>query len=200
MSYKWSAAELERLSELLGDHPIRQVHINYNCWARQNGYHQRSFQAIRQAAQKTLGMSTRSHGLWLLTCDVATLLGRSQFCIRQWIKRGDILSYDVRWSGRYIYIHRRAFRHVAATRPALLGGVPRHQLFQLLEDEDLAEDIALRFPKRISRPVKVRNKFTGVVYPTIQQAARETYMQHSSIIKALRNDRPCCGIEWEVVA
>lgn len=200
MGYKWSAAELERLSELLGDHPLPVVVRAYNSWAKQWCHHKRSYNGIRFAAQRILKTETRPSGLWLLTADVAALLSRSQFCVRKWIERGHIPAADVRKTGFAWYIRRSAFKQIAATRPALLGGVPREQLFQLLEDEDLAASIAMRFPKRISAPRTIRNKLTGVVYQSVQEAARETYIDHSAIIKALRNDRPCCGIDWEVVA
>jgi hypothetical protein len=197
MSSAWSAAEIKRLEALAGEAPFPMVVTSYLRWAERNGYPRRSYDAIWKAAH-IRGMAVLPIGHYLLLSDIARILRRRTGAVWGWVERGELAT--VRWSTKARSFHaasRDALREFAARHPERLGGCHVDALEELLEDRDLAESIAERFPQRTWGPRPVRCIDTGFTYPTTKSAAKAYGVTNRAIPLAIAHGHRCAGRQWE---
>jgi hypothetical protein len=104
------------------------------------------------------------------------------------------------WRGPFRYISRTSWRRLARERPQALGGFDADRLFQLLEDRELAEEVASRFP-RPRGDWRVRCVETGQVWPSAVAAAQELHVAQTTITLAMRQARPVrvLGMRFEAL-
>jgi PAS domain-containing protein len=104
------------------------------------------------------------------------------------------------WRGKFRYVSRAAWRRLARQRPQALGGFSADRLFQLLEDRELAEQVASRYP-RPRGDWRVRCVETGQVWPSAVKAAAELHVSQAAITLAMRQARPVrvLGMRFEAL-
>lgn len=206
---RWSAAETEYLLELAGDVPGPLLADRYNRWAAQQGHPRRSHQALRLRAER-FGYNIHAVGAWLTTGAIAQILEIAPHVPGYWAEQWpEILKpYQPKarpgsWRRGRVYISRVALRAFARCRPEQLGGIREANLLCLLENEQLAEQIAANYPSRPPnrqlRPVRCVE--TGEVFPTRRAAARAVFVTECNIGGALAGRiKTAGGFHWEAVA
>ena len=193
----WTPAETLQLQELAGDMPFVYVAQQFNNWASRHGIPHRSVASLHKKL-RALGGSCRCSGTWLQIGDVAQMLGKSRSTISLWCHNHPWIRYHK--AGHNSSVNRDDLIRLARERPQLYAGTDRDNLILLLEDEELADSILERFPRRYwakGRGKRVRWTDTGQVFETLKDAAAATNLDYSSIGKALRQGRPAAGLRFE---
>jgi hypothetical protein len=98
------------------------------------------------------------------------------------------------------YISREGWRRLAKGRPKALAGFDPDRLFQLLEDRDLAEDVAARYPLHLGC-YPIRCIETGQRWDSARKAAAELFVNSAYICRTIRERRPVTvlGLTFERV-
>jgi hypothetical protein len=186
----WTREESECLESLAGDYPLREVVNRYHRRAGQEGWPVRSKGSIRMRLWR-LGYGSRvRYGQWLTNGAVGEILGCPGNRVRMWFwgeRTSAIL--EPKFLGNAYYVSRKAWRRLAKDRPEVLGGFPADRLFQLLEDRELAESVAARFPRHFG-DWSVRCVETGQVWRSAVAAGRELHVAPHTITLAIRQRRP----------
>ena len=187
---RWSPVETDYLESLAGEFPMKELGRRYRRHAGLEGWPRRTDKAI-QLKLTALGHPTRVRaGEWLTTGGVADLLGCPGTRVEAWLRskrNSEILKPQ--WRGKFRYVSRQNWRRLARQRPQALGGFSADQLFALLEDRELAEQVAARYP-RPRGDWRVRCVETGQVWPSAVKAAAELHVSQAAIIIAMRRARP----------
>lgn len=191
MSKPWTDPENFYLVEIVGDIPRPMLHNAYNKWAAQHGHPRRTADAIRSQAIR-LGLTFTPVGTWITKSEVARTLGVSEHRVNSW--GHNYIDFPNRKLGGKSYLYRRDLIHWLRKHPHLLGGIDRQALFLLLEDEDLADEIAATYPFPPGA-APVRRVDTGKIYPSHQAAADDLHVVRSSVTLAIREGRPCAGVQ-----
>tara|TARA_R110000868_G_scaffold95493_2_gene262590 strand:+ start:270 stop:599 length:330 start_codon:yes stop_codon:yes gene_type:complete len=102
--------------------------------------------------------------------------------------------------GKMRYIERKAWRRLAREMPRVLGGFSVDQLFALLENRELADDIAVRFPRPLG-DWRVRCVDTGEVFRSCGAVALRYHVTQACISEAVRRRRavPTLGLTFEAM-
>lgn len=189
----WSAAELEALEDIATNLPSDLLSKRYNHWAAQNGYVQRTNYALRTKCSR-LGIVCRATGEWVSAGFVRDVLGVGNDTPQRWTDRKWVTAHrDPR--GRRTF-RRADLVRMAKKRPAAFGGIPADRLFLLLEDRQLCDDIAARFPRRAMDPRPVLAVETGWRYPSIRAAAAKVFITRQAIQEAIRTGGTAAGYHW----
>lgn len=197
----WTPAETAALEQLAGDVPLLELVRRYRRIANPAGWPHRSRHAIQLKMVK-MGLPVRVNaGEWVTTGGAAEILGCPGCRVEAWLRRpktAAILQPIIRGKNRYIT--RAAWRRLARERPAVLGGYGADRLFLLLEDRELAESVAARYPRR-SGDWRVRCCETGKVWPSARRAAAELHVSRQAITLAIRERRPVMvlGMRFEAL-
>lgn len=198
---RWSRAETEQLEEYAGDLPLLEIVARYQRHAKAQGWPERSAKAI-QLKLVRLGQPVRVRaGEWLTTGGVADILGCPGTRVEAWLRsRRNAEILEPKWRGAFRYVSRRSWRRLARQRPQALGGFDADRLFLLLEDRDLAEQVANRYP-RPRGDWRIRCLETGREWPSAVVAARELHVSQAAITLAMRQGRPvrALGMTFEAL-
>ena len=190
---RWSADEIEALDDIATNYPSDMFVEQYNRWALKHGYVRRSRNALLSKASR-LGIRCQATGRWVSPRYVAQVLGISIDTPQRWDELGVLIARRDR-GGRRAFLRSDVIR-LAREQPAVFGGISPDRLFALLEDRELADDIAQRFPRRAIDPKPVKVVETGWRYPTIRAAAAQLYVTRQAIQFALRTGGTCAGYHW----
>lgn len=175
----WSEAEIDKLSELVGDLPISLLYPIYLEWAQAQGHPHRTMAAVRIRSQK-LSPSIVSVGEWLQVGDVARFSGATRYQVARWIRQGYVESS--RWpdrKGGFYYIQRSSLRRMVKTHPAGFDLADRDGLWALLEDHKLVDWIlATRADRQAGR------RPTGQAKPVVKVATGQRYrsVNHAAVV------------------
>jgi hypothetical protein len=198
---RWSAAELEYLERLAGDVPYLKLVKRFQDQAVRNGWPRRSQDAIAGRLQRS-GLRMRpQHGQCLTTCGVAELIGCPCARVESWTRRKAVQEIlQPIWIGGIRYMQRSDWKRLAHQMPQVLGGFSADGLFALLEDRDMAERIALEYP-RPWHDTSIRCVETGKLYCSCRDAARDHHVTKEAIAKAIRERRPvhALGLTFEAL-
>ena len=94
------------------------------------------------------------------------------------------------------YFMREWIREFAKKRPDLFAGFPESALFQILESEKMAMDLARRERPQWVTPKPVVCVETGQKYPTIRAAARAAFVTNERMSKVIRKGGTANGMHW----
>jgi hypothetical protein len=186
---RWTRPEIEFLEVIAGDLPLREVAHRLQMAAIQHGWPRRSVVAVQQRMRRTGHAGRVRTGDWLTTGGVAEVLGCPPDRVRSWLRHrttGELLA--PKWRGGCRYVSRASLRRLARERPHVLGGYPVDRLHALLEDRELAEQIAQQYPRQ-AWDWRIRCVETGQVWATAAHAARDLHVDHSTIRLAMRERR-----------
>ena len=192
---RWTAPELEQLASLAGDYPLVSVCRRYAAWAAAHGYPCRHPRGILRAGHRRGIVFRPRNGETLTTEALMAVLGWPSQAIRR-----QLLPAAAGRPKQRRYITRIELRNLARSEPQRFNGATRDQLFTLLEDADLADQVAGQInPQRRTNPRPVRCIETGKIYPSVTQAAREAFVHRKHLHRSLSDGRPVCGFHWEYV-
>jgi hypothetical protein len=197
----WSKEEVAKLEALAGDYPRLLLFKLYRHWATQHGYQHRTNDAIKAAAYHR-GISLQATGEWLTVHRIAQILGISHDCPDKCVN-GGLLPASRYGSGDepvVRYVRRKDVVALAKKSPALFGGIPAARLNCLLEDEDLAEQIATTYTRRPWYRQPVVCKETGRRFPSVREAARTVFICRQSIVYSIKTGGTEAGYHWEKAA
>jgi hypothetical protein len=187
---RWTREEADFLESLAGQYPIREVAGRYRRMATIKGWPFRSNDAVHLKMVR-MGYHVRVRtGEWVTTGGAAEILGCPCARVEAWLrtKRNREILRPA-WRGAFRYVSRQNWRRLARQRPQALGGFDADRLFALLEDRELAEQIAARYP-RPRGDWRVRCVETGQVWPSAVAAARDLHVSQAAITLAMRQARP----------
>lgn len=187
----WSQTEHNQLECLIGEMPLVNAAKRYNIWAAANGYPERTVNAISSYCNRN-NISTKAIGKMLKTRDVARILGICPSRVRYWIKCKWV---PVKRSGS-LYVARAQLVRLARSKPCIFYGISRERLYQLLENEELAEQISRNWtaPPKL-RPVRCIE--LQQTWPSVAAAAADRFCHRRSITRAIEKGRPCLELHWE---
>lgn len=190
----WTIAESEYLERYAGQEPFADLVWRFHAAARQHGWPVRSKTAIIQRLHRMGLHAGCRHGDWLTYYAVGELLGCSGDRVAAWARRPKVRELlEPRWRGKAWYVRRENWRRLARRMPRILGGYSADALFLLLEDRDLAEQVATTWPMPLG-DWRVRCVETGRVYSSCGEAARELHVDDSTINLAIRKGRPVTSL------
>jgi hypothetical protein len=190
----WSAAESEYLKRYAGQEPFPDVVRRFHAAARANGWPMRSNTAIIQRLHRIGLHAGCRHGDWLTYCMVGELLGCSGDRVAAWTRSPKVRALlQPRWRGKARWACRANWRRLAQQMPRILGGYSADALFALLEDRELADQVAAEHDTRLG-DWRVRCVETGRVYRNCSAAARELHVHRSTINLAIREGRPVAAL------
>lgn len=185
----WSEAETEYLERLAGDVPFPELVTRMQRRATAMGWPKRSRKAIAIRVARMGHRSRARHGQWMTTGGVAELLGCPVDRVSHWIRDATIRAIlQPRRIGAFWYIERRSWRRLARQMPRVLGGYNADALFNLLEDRELADSIATRYPVTMG-DWRIRCIETSKIYSNCKAAAQELHVSHRAISLAIRQRR-----------
>ena len=197
----WGAEESEYLERLAGDAPFPELLSRMRRQATRQSWPSRSERAIRERIRR-IGQRARARsGAVTSTGGVALLLGCPATRVEAWLRRPRVLAIlQPRWVGKTRYIERSAWRQLAREMPRILGGYSVDALYALLEDRELAEQVAAAWPRPCG-DWRVRCVETGRIYPSCGHAAREHHVTQACISLAIRERRPvrALGLTFEAL-
>ena len=197
---RWREEELNYLLQLAQQHPLPALARRMKARALIAGWPPRSKQAIKNClCRHNERARPRSNSNLATTHSAAEILQVSRNRVAGWLRNPaiwEILAPQVR--DRIRYIDRRGWRRLAQQRPEVLGGIPADRLFLLLEDRELADQIAAAYPCSLSDS-RVRCVETGQVWASCKEAGAALNVHRSTITKAIRADQPVpvLGLRFE---
>jgi hypothetical protein len=201
---RWTAAETDRILDLAGDLPWPLALAAYHRWAADHGHPQRTDKALALYVQEQ-GGTIYAMGEWVTAGACCTAWHIKTGTMGRWLKRHRDILRPVQPTGALgrFYIRRANLRAFARQLPHLLGGIAAADLFLILEDQELSDHIATAFPRRPLSPVQkrpVRCIDTGVIYPSVRDAARAIPCSISAISQAVNGHAShALGLRWEPV-
>jgi hypothetical protein len=195
----WTREELDKLEGLVGQVPFPQACKRWNCWAATQGIPSRTSQSLRKQAQKQ-GWTALPWGEMVLVGVAAQLLGKHRSTLQEWISNGWVTRYG---RGRASSLSRMELRRLAREKPQLFGGVPRPELVQLLEVEELVDWVLEQAPRRWQSSRnghRIRWVNRGQVFDSYAAAGRAAHVCSKAIRQAIIEGRDVCGYRFERVA
>lgn len=191
----WSRPEADYLDWLVGDDPFPRLVERYQLKARQMGWPERTRSAILQRLHRTGQFGRARQGACLTSGGVAELLGCPHTRVNAWFRRKKVVTIlQPRRVGNIWYSDRPAWRRLARQMPQVLGGFGADALFLLLEDRELAEEVARQCPS-FWGDKRIRCIETGKIYPSCSAAAEHLHVDYSTISLAIKQRRPVRVLE-----
>jgi len=189
---RWQDDELEQLIGMAGDLPLPVLLKSFAATGSRAGWPPRTKGAVLTKLSG-LHITMVPCGRWMRVCGL-TAIGIPAHVAKGWLEEGVLPS--TRFGGRRRYFQRSAVVALAQREPWRFAGIRAADLFLVLEDQELADSIALEHPKRLGpRPVLCVD--TGRRFPSITAAARGVYCTAANIRHALRTPgATACGYRW----
>lgn len=202
MSYhRWLPEESDYLERLAGDVPFPELLTRMRRRATVMGWPSRSEKSILLRIKRAGLQATARTGAVVTTGGVGEILGCPATRVEAWLSRPRVVAIlQPRRVGNVRYIERSAWRRLAREMPRILGGFDVVALFALLEDRELAEQVAAAWPRPCG-DWRVRCVETGRIYPSCGHAAREHHVTQACISLAIRERRPvrALGLTFEAL-
>lgn len=192
-SQRWSQREREMLEQLAVDQPPSRLPNVYNAWAGLHGFPLRTRFAI-QFKVYALGVTDKATGDWVSAGYICRVLGVSSYLPQHWTNRHKIPCYR-NGRGRRFF-RRKELLKAARERPYIFSGISADRLFLLLEDRELADDIAARYPTHNGKPRPVCIIETGWLYPSKKAAARHVGVTPRAINYSISSGGTAAGYHW----
>lgn len=194
---KWTPDELNLLQTLVGDIPWPMVFSTYNEKALKNRLPERTAVALRRKCDD-LGLQRRCVGEWITSGVVCKLLNTNYEQVNAWIQRGWLPAVRFGDSPSYSYYFTRTnLCKLAKQKPYLFGGQTEPNLIQLLNNENLAKQIAAKGFSRMRQAKAVVCVETGQQYPSIAQAARAVFVTSRRLQKVVDKNLTAAGYHWK---
>ena len=197
---RWSAEEIAYFTEMAGDIPWPRVVARMRRKAKASGWPPRSEKALLIWARKN-GIGCRARqASWTTAHGAGELLGCPPKRVEAWLRVPEtrVILTPERIGGVQ-YIERSAWRRLARERPQVLGGFSAAALFLLLEDRELAEQVAKAHPIA-QGDWRVRCVETGRIWSSCCAVARHYHVTPGAVSLAIRRGRPLAAAGLTFVA
>lgn len=194
MPIRWTAEDLEALTDLAGELPWQLVVKEF---AQRRPA--RSSHAMRLKAEE-LGLSRKPEGKYISTGLIRQLTGYSYDKIYSWIRSGKLNAVS-RSNAKNSpqYISRLNLRRFARKHPEQFGGIDQANLTMLFDSEFLASKIVEMNLPKITRETPVLCVETGRRYVSIAEAARREHVDKRGIWSAIQLGSSICGKHYRRV-
>lgn len=187
---RWTEFEVNVLRSLAETTPQCQIKARYNSIVVKQGLPQRSFTAIKSKCNKD-GILIRPEVETYDVPYVAKCLGVCNTTIYKWIKDFGLKATRSRNKAyAHYYISHKSLRAFARKNPERFAGVDPINLFILINDKDLADQITEQYPRKISTQfgcTRIRCITTGKIYTSIGKLCREYNFSRSSFDWTMRH-------------
>lgn len=194
----WDEREIQLLKELAESMPLEILVRTFNNQNIDQGYEERSTHSIKNKLNH-LGYLFEPSYKYLSTHDLAKALGVHKNIIKYWIARGLRGTKNRAVKGSPQYFTPENVRKFARSHMAYFGGFKRINLFFVLEDEELVDEILTQYPKRYvptCQPKRVRCVETGQIYPSQTAAARAIFVTTTAVSRAIRKGHRAGGYHF----
>lgn len=191
--YQWDANEDEILRDRCGTEPIDKITCAINAYNRRSGRRVvRTITAARSRAAM-LNLSCRTIDDYVSLNYLADLLGTHRIRVGHWVKQG----LKVARTGGCLRFRIGKVAQFIKRNPDLFAGLDAAGLFWILEDRELADEIA-QSPYGKFRLCKQGDSRT---YGRISEAARSWQVHQGRLYYAIRNNRcEVDGVQFEVLS
>lgn len=196
---RWTTEERIALESIAGNVPPRKLPKAYNEWAGDNNYPKRTGAAITSALARRK-ISRKPEGTWITTSYISAVLGISPDVPQRWVEKDLIKSHKAPRKRANHYFKRSDLIDFAKKHPDRLGGISSKNLFILLEDQELADSISSRFPRKKGSGTMVQAIESGKVYESVLAAARDVFSSGQGIHSAIRTGGTCAGFHWRRIS
>ena len=181
----WSDLETQYLEGLADDLPFQVLVRSYQSKASHMGWPKRTERAIRERIYRVGRLSRVKAGELTTTGGAAEILGCPSCRVEAWLRKDRVLRVLKPIKRKGInYISRDSWRRLARELPEVLGGYPADRLFGLLEDRDLANAVARRFPRQRG-DYRIRCVENGRVWRSCLAASSELHVSQQTISLAI---------------
>lgn len=186
----WTEEEEIFLHLIAEAQPLPDLVTRFNRMAARQGWPERT-QASIEVKLRRLGICTKSTLDQVSIGTLANTLGINRSRIRRWIVCG--------LPARMLNPTRRAIalkdlRSFAKLHPQRFYGIEPERLEWIgIDPTSIPSDT----PQGVRVPMQRLD--TGEIYPSITEAACASYVDLRALQAALRDDRPCAGIQWKRV-
>jgi hypothetical protein len=193
----WTKEEDNCLELFVGDKLWPTVPSTYNQWARRNGFPERTRTALLKRVELKR-WRRRVEGAWITTGTIAQALNLSYRAPEYWIAECGLPATRLGEGRSYpYYIRRSDLVKFARRRRDLFAGYPRRDLYRLLEDPELAIELAGMRRQR-PRMTAVQCVETGQRFKSISEAARAAAFVSSQRLRQVLDEptRTANGHHW----
>ena len=191
---RWTAPEIDYLEQYAGQVPFPDLVYQMHRKAMKHGWPVRSAVAIRKWLNTRGQHVGCRHGEWMTYSGVGDLLNCSSDRVANWARTPEVRAIlEPRWRGKAWFTSRDSWRRLARKMPRILGGFSADALFLLLEDRDLAEQVAAAHRSTLG-DWRIRCIETGEIYENCSAAARRYHLNRSTINRAIHEGRPVASI------
>lgn len=194
----WSQEDLQILRDIAESLPPYQLVQVFNNLASKQNRPTRTRNAIFLKCND-LKLSVYPLYSTLTTDRIVSALGIDENKIYRWINKGLKTTRGSRKNAARHYITIENLRKFACSYPEEFAGVNRDELFLLIEDEDLVDQIKQQHPKPIFGAMRVRCLETGEVFPSQAAAAKHFYLYRSALYKAVKFGQAVAGYHFQRV-
>lgn len=194
----WSQEDLQILRDIAESLPPRQLVQVFNNLASKQNRPTRTRNAIYLKCND-LKLSVYPLYNTLTTDRIVSALKIDENKIYRWISRGLKTTRGSHKNAARHYITIEHLRKFARLHPEEFAGVNRDELFMLIEDKDLADQIKEQHPKRIFGAMRVRCLETGEVFPSQAAAAKHFYLYRSALYRAVKYGKAVGGYHFQRV-
>lgn len=178
----WSDAELEVLDTLANKYPTKEMVRKYKKIAQDKGFPLRTDMAIAQRVYRLYG-STRATEDNYCAREFANILGISRGRVAYWIESGKLETQRVGWLHK---ISKRSVLKFIREYPEFLSDATWEGI-AYVSDSATANRIK-ELPTTRKPPLMVRDKRSGLTYPSIRDAARKTGVATATIRRHLQKE------------
>lgn len=195
--HPWQESELALLEKLAGQVPFPDIVQRLQNLDRRRGWPIRTENAVEtQMKRMKLGFRCTLDNF---TCiELARILNVGANRVRYtWKRRHGLPVRRIAQNQNAISL--KEFRVWAANNPQCLAGIDRDCLLWVLDDPGLADYCSQLPVAGQGKSKRVRRLDTGEEYPTLREAAKAIYVAPNSLREALKYQRACAGICWEVI-
>jgi len=171
----WTQEEHDYLESLVGNYPFRQVVLKYQSKAKKMGWPYRSSTSIKVRTSRHIG-TRKAIDQNFTYHTLADILGYNRYRVREWVRSGKL---EVERVGKLTKVTKKSLQSFAEKYPRLLSDADEIGL-RFLFGDDKAQGL-MDLPSAISKEKKVYCKRTGIVYPSINAAAKANYMNKATV-------------------
>jgi hypothetical protein len=179
----WTQVEIDLLRTLAETVPPCHIRAKYNLIASKMNFTKRSLKAIQSKCNK-LGIVVKPEVQVYNVPYLAKCLGVCHTTVYSWIQENGLkATRKCNAPYRHYYISYKELRAFVRKYPQKFAGVDSLNLFSLIDDKKLADEVTQQYPKRLPtqfRSARIRCVTTGKVYNSIGDLCREHNFSRST--------------------
>ena len=195
----WTSEELYILQECIGEVPWPMIASKYNHEAKQQNYPRRTRSAIEHKCNY-LRLSRTCIGDWIKATVVSKTLNVSISTVNRWIHGGKLKARQFRAGkkGSIFYIKRLWLRQFARENLRLFGGLNFHELYSLLDNDLLANEITRMCMPAVTIKTSVLCIETDQQFESLSDAAASIFISRRRISCAIKDSNQIAGgYHWQ---